>query len=213
MVALGVQPIACTRFCNLPGVRTVGGTKNPEIAAIVALRPDLVVVNDEENRIEDARALEDAGCRLHSMSPRRVEDVPAAVDALADALGVDSPHLVLPERSPTEGRAFVATWRRPYMTLNDDTYGASILAWCGYENVFGDESERYPEVTLAEVAARDPDLVLLPDEPYPFGERHVPEVQEAIPGSRVEVFDGRDLFWWGIRTPKAIVRLQQRLSR
>jgi ABC-type Fe3+-hydroxamate transport system substrate-binding protein len=213
MVALGVQPIACTRFCDLPGVQTVGGTKNPEIGAIVALRPDLVVVNDEENRIEDARALEDAGCRLHSMSPRRVEDVPAAVDALADALGVEPQNLVVSAPLPHSGRAFVATWRRPYMTLNDDTYGASVLAWCGYENVFGDEGERYPEVTLADVAARNPDLVLLPDEPYPFSERHVPEMQDATPGARVAVVDGRDLFWWGIRTPDAIERLQARFSR
>ena len=213
MVALGVTPIACTRFCDLPGAQTVGGTKNPEVEAIVALRPDLVVVNDEENRIEDARALEEAACRLHSMSPRRVEDVPAAVDALAHALGADAPNLTLPVRSVTGARAFVATWRKPYMTLNDDTYGASVLSWCGYENVFGNEGSRYPEVTLDNVASRGPDVVVLPDEPYPFSERHVPEVEEAVPGARVEVVDGRDLFWWGIRTPDAIARLQARLSR
>jgi ABC-type Fe3+-hydroxamate transport system substrate-binding protein len=212
MTALGIEPIACTRFCDIAGVQTVGGTKNPDIEVILALGPDLVVVNDEENRIEDARALERAGCQLHSMSPRRVEDVPAAVDALAEALGVAAPKLVLPDKVPAEGRAFVATWRKPYMTLNDDTYGADVVAWCGYENVFGNEGVRYPEVTLSGVAARAPDLVLLPDEPYPFSQRHVPEVQNAIPGARVEIADGRDLFWWGIRTPQAIERLRQNLS-
>ena len=211
MVALGVPPIACTRFCDLPGVRTVGGTKNPEIAAIVALRPDLVVVNDEENRIEDADALEAEGCRLHSMSPHSVEDVAIEVRALADALGVASPPFVTPTERSSVGRAFVATWRRPWMTLNDDTYGASVLHYCGYSNVFGNDGSRYPEVTLDDVAARTPDVVVLPDEPYPFGERHVPEVQDAVPGARIEVIDGRDLFWWGIRTPDAITRLQARL--
>ena len=76
-VALGVAPIACTRFCEQPGVPTVGGTKNPDVAAIVALAPDLVVVNDEENRWEDATALIDAGLAVHSMSPRSVHDVGA----------------------------------------------------------------------------------------------------------------------------------------
>ena len=83
--------MACTRFCEQPDLPTVGGTKNPDIEAIVALSPDLVVVNDEENRIEDADALVDAGLRVHSMSPRSVADVGPAVAALGDAVGVDAP--------------------------------------------------------------------------------------------------------------------------
>ena len=91
LVALGVTPIACTRFCDLPGARTVGGTKNVDIDAVAALEPDLVVVNDEENRIEDAAALAGRGLVLHSMSPRSVVDVGAAVVQLAAAVGARAP--------------------------------------------------------------------------------------------------------------------------
>src|SRR5262249_3923363 len=84
--ALGVDPIACTRFCEQPDLPAVGGTKNPDVEAIVALAPDLVVVNDEENRVEDADALVAAGLRVHSMSPRSVADVGPAVVALGDAI-------------------------------------------------------------------------------------------------------------------------------
>ena len=87
LLALGVTPVACTRFCEQPGLRTVGGTKNPDVATIVELDPDLVVVNDEENRREDFDALRDAGVTVHSMSPRDVADVLPAVRALADAVG------------------------------------------------------------------------------------------------------------------------------
>ena len=207
LVALGVPPVACTRFCDLPGVATVGGTKNPDVEAIIALQPDLVVVNDEENRIEDAHALAAAGLTLHSMSPRSVADVGRAVDALCDALGLPHAQVHPPARVPLCARAFVATWRRPYMTMNADTYGSSLLAWIGIDNVFAEAPTRYPEVTLADAAARDPELVLLPDEPYRFSARHVPELQEAMPGARVQLVDGRDLFWWGIRTPAAAARL------
>ena len=214
LVALGVPPIACTRFCDLDGVPTVGGTKNPDVTAIVALGPDLVVVNDEENRVEDADALADAGVALHDMSPRSVRDVGPCVRALADAVRAEAPppfdrwdEWLDAHRHPAERRGFVATWRRPYMTLSDDTFGASLLALLGITNVFGDAAVRYPEVTLDEVANRAPDVVLLPDEPYAFTHRHVPEVQRAIPEARVVIVDGRDLFWWGIRTPAAIDRL------
>ncbi len=219
LAALGVPPVACTRFCDLPGVPTIGGTKNPDIAAIIDLRPDLVVVNDEENRIADAEALQAAGIALHAMSPRSVADVGPAVVALAAALGVPAPAPFAEwdawrARAQAKARvsAFVATWRRPYMTMNVDTYGSSLLACIGIDNVFGASDERYPEVTLADAAARDPELVLLPDEPYAFAARHIPEVERAIPRGRVHIIDGRDLFWWGIRTPAAMTRLA-RISR
>jgi ABC-type Fe3+-hydroxamate transport system substrate-binding protein len=219
LVALGVPPVACTRFCDLPGVPTVGGTKNPDVAAIVDLHPDFVVVNDEENRIADADALRAAGITLHSMSPRSVADVGSAVVALAGALGVPAPapfdaceagHGRVRARARVS--AFVATWRRPYMTMNADTYGSSLLACIGIDNVFGAADTRYPEVTLADAAARVPELVLLPDEPYAFAARHIPELEAAIPAARVRIIDGRDLFWWGIRTPAAMTRLAM-LSR
>jgi ABC-type hemin transport system substrate-binding protein len=211
LVALGVPPVACTRFCDQPGIPTVGGTKNPDVAAIVAFAPDLVVVNDEENRIEDARALEAAGVRMHSMSPRTLASVEPAVHALADAIGRPAPPpFGLGPPAPTRASALVATWRRPYMSLNRDTYASSLLENLGIANVCADAGARYPEVDLA---ALTPDLVLLPDEPYAFSEKHVPEVEAAVPGAQVVLVDGRDLFWWGSRTPDALARLHAQLSR
>jgi hypothetical protein len=68
-------------------------------------------------------------------------------------------------------------------------------------------------VELDEAAGRKPDLVLLPNEPYPFKERHVAEVAEGVPGADVAIVDGQDLFWWGIRTPGAVERLARTLAR
>jgi ABC-type Fe3+-hydroxamate transport system substrate-binding protein len=217
--------VACTRFCEQPDLPTVGGTKNPDIEAIVALSPDLVVVNDEENRIEDADALVDAGLRVHSMSPRSVADVGPAVTALGDAVGVHAPAPFAPtewerwldeQRAVAPGaarRAAVLVWRRPWMTTNADTYGSSLLELLGIENVFAATGERYPETTLEEIAERHADLVVLPSEPYPFKDRHVDEVETIVRGADVRLVDGRDLFWWGIRTPGAVARLCEALRR
>jgi ABC-type Fe3+-hydroxamate transport system substrate-binding protein len=207
LLALGVVPIACTRFCEQPRIATVGGTKDPDVAAIAALAPDLVVVNDEENRREDAEVLATAGIALHSMSPRAVHDVGPAVDALARAVGRVAPDSVLPPARPARGSAIAFVWRRPWMTQRSDTYGASVLEHLGWTNPFADAADRYPETDLTAVVALAPDLVVLPSEPYPFRDRHRDEVAAALPGARVELVDGRDLFWWGIRTPAAIARL------
>lgn len=199
----------------------MGGTKNPDVDEIMRLRPDLVVMNDEENRVEDAAAIESAGLIVHSMSPRSVDDVGPAVRSLADAVGVRvPPPFGLDEwevwlqqqrsrRRASDGRrrAVVMVWRRPWMTMNADTYGSSLLAVLGVDNAFAEAPERYPEVTLEEVAARRPEVVFLPSEPYPFGQRHLPAVEAAVGIAAVRLIDGRDLFWWGIRTPGAVEAL------
>jgi ABC-type Fe3+-hydroxamate transport system substrate-binding protein len=196
-------------------VPVVGGTKNVDVDAVVGLEPDLVVVNDEENRIEDADALTARGLKLHSMSPRSVGDVGPSVCALAAAVGVEPPAPFAGwdawqerTRSPARVSAFVPIWRRPWMSLAANTYGSSLLAHVGISNVFGDALDRYPEVALSEVAPRAPEVALLPSEPYAFAERHARELCDAVPGIRVTFVDGRDLFWWGSRTPGAIARLQ-----
>jgi ABC-type hemin transport system substrate-binding protein len=220
LLALGVVPVACTRFCEQPDLPHVGGTKNPDVNAIVALSPDLVVVNNEENRVDDARALAAAGVELHDMSPRSVHDVGPEIVALCERVGAAVPSPFGADEwdawlasvlSPRFFDAFVAVWRRPWMSLATDTYGASLLDLIGVGTVFGDSRDRYPEVTLTEVAARAPNVVLLPSEPYAFGARHADEVRAAVPGVPVLLVDGRDLFWWGIRTPAAADRLRAAL--
>jgi ABC-type Fe3+-hydroxamate transport system substrate-binding protein len=216
LLALGVTPIACTRFCEQPGIPRVGGTKDPHVDEIVALAPDLVIVNDEENRREDFDALQRAGLVLHSMSPRTVADVGDAVTGLAARIGVAALPELEPERwgerlrarrPEPRGRVAVLIWRRPWMLAGASTYGSSVLTRLGWSNVLSSSEDRYPEMTLDAVAGLEPALVLLPDEPYPFKARHVDEVAAAVPVARVRTVDGRDLFWWGIRTPGALDRL------
>lgn len=142
------------------------------------------------------------------MSPRTVDYVASAIGALCDAVGVPVPAPRTVPATPVTARAFVPIWRRPWMSLNRDTYGSSLLERIGVGNVFAEEPQRYPEVTIDDVVARAPDLVLLPDEPYRFTERHAREMRAALPGARVMVVDGRDLFWWGIRTADAAARLR-----
>jgi ABC-type Fe3+-hydroxamate transport system substrate-binding protein len=211
LLAWGVTPVACTRFCEQPDLPHVGGTKDPDVAAIVALRPDLVVLCVEENRREDADALTEAGVATAALSIDGVADVAPALRMLAGLVGVDPGGVQDLDGSAPVGerlRAFVPVWKRPWMSLAGGTYGSSLLASIGVDNVFADADDRYPTVTLEEARARRPDVVLAPSEPYPFRERHVPLLAEVAP---VVLVDGQDLFWWGVRTPAAAARLSRQL--
>jgi ABC-type Fe3+-hydroxamate transport system substrate-binding protein len=208
LLAWDVVPIAVTRFCEQPELPHVGGTKDPDVDRIVSLAPDLVVVNDEENRKEDFEALEAAGLAVHVVRVTRVEDVAPALATLARVVGIAFDAAPLPPALPERMRAFVPIWRRPWMTMNADTYGSSVLAHLGVANVFASAGERYPVVALDDV--HDVDAVLAPTEPYPFGPRHEAELRTVAP---VTFVDGKDLFWWGVRTPDALERLGEALTR
>ena len=215
LLAWGVEPVAVTRFCE-QGERfpTVGGTKNPDVDAIAELRPDLVVMCDQENRLPDAEAITALGLAVHAISITSLADVGPQMAALADAVGVDR---ALGRRcgatehaSPRiRTRAYIPIWRRPWMTINDDTYGASLLAALGYDTIASSSTDRYPEIDLAEARALGSEVVLAPSEPYAFTERHRAELETVAP---VRFIDGQDLFWWGERTSAAIVRLAVALA-
>jgi ABC-type Fe3+-hydroxamate transport system substrate-binding protein len=196
-------PIACTRFCERPDLEHVGGTKNPDIARIEALRPDLIVMDAEENRREDYDALIDRGLTVCVLHIRSLRDVSPSMEELALTVGVTWRKLELDEPLPVCFRAFIPIWRHPWMALGSPTYGSSLLQQVGVENVYEGDGG-YPAVELDEVGARYPDAVLAPSEPYPFSVRQLPELESVAPTYFV---DGKDLFWWGHRTPHALARL------
>jgi ABC-type Fe3+-hydroxamate transport system substrate-binding protein len=207
LLAWDVVPVACTRFCEQPTLRHVGGTKDPDVGAIVELAPELVVMNDEENRREDHDALVAAGIDVHVVRINAITDVGPELTALAQRVGVAAPPIELPPARPASTRVYVPIWKRPWMTIGTDTYGSSLLAHVGAVNVWA--GDRYPELSLEQAAALHPDLVLAPSEPYPFAERHRAELEAVAP---VVFVDGQDLFWWGARTPAAVRRLADHLT-
>jgi len=212
LLGLGANVVACTRFCEQPDIAHVGGTKNPDIAAIIALAPDIVVLDEEENRCEDAEALRAAGVELF------VSDVTSVVDGVevTQALSalVDGPSVItaLPVVAPLGLSVFVPIWRRPWMSINQHTYGASLLDHLGCTLVSAGLDVAYPEVTLDDLSAWAPDVVAVPSEPYEFSDAHLDELRAAAPSSNVVRVDGQDLFWWGSRTTAAIARLHEALG-
>lgn len=226
-----------TSYCHgVDAVPVVGGTKSIDVDAVLALAPDLVLANKEENGKRDIERLIAAGVCVHVSFPCSVAESLAYVRALAALLGVvDAKRAWLstlePPATPVEGgrRVFVPIWRDPWMTFDGRTYASDLLAHAGALNVFADRARlfplaadlgqrtpidpgardtRYPRTRMEEVAERRPELVLLPDEPYEFDAEHAAEVETWDLGARIELVSGQDLFWYGVRTLEALDRLR-----
>ncbi|CAM5232941.1 helical backbone metal receptor [Streptomyces aurantiogriseus] len=198
--------VGATDWCTHPAdlaVTRVGGTKNPRTDRIVALAPDLVIANEEENREPDLTALRAAGIEV---LVTEVRDVPQAFRELArvlQACGARARPRWLDEAegawaavAPFEPRrtAVVPIWRRPWMVLGRDTFAGDVLARLGVDHLHATHEDRYPKIPLQELREAVPDLVVLPDEPYRFTADDGPEAFPALPCALVS---GRHLTWYG----------------
>ena len=223
LMAWGIRPAAVTRFCEAPGIQTVGGTKNPDVETIIGMGPDLVVMDAEENRVEDADVLRAANIRVHATRVRSFQEVEPTLARLWEAVGGRGRNPSFSNPGVKEGAGagpvperlggpsvWIPIWRRPWMSIGGSTYGSSLLSAAGVRNVLGDSDDPYPTVGIEQAAASAPDFVLAPSEPYPFSERHRAELEEVAP---VVFVDGRDLFWWGDRTRAALYRLTELAGR
>ncbi|MGY1727229.1 helical backbone metal receptor [Geodermatophilus sp. SYSU D01062] len=197
--------VGATDWCTHPaglGVPRVRGTKNPDRAAVAALAPDLVVCNREENRRLDVDRLRAAGIAVWVTVIESVDEALASMRRLfAEALAVPEPDWLTdaarawarPAPEPPL-RCAVPVWRDPWMVVGPRTFSGDVLARLGLVNVFGEGEDRYPHVAVDDVLAARPDVVLLPDEPYPFTADDGPE---AFPGVRSVLVSGRALTWYG----------------
>jgi ABC-type Fe3+-hydroxamate transport system substrate-binding protein len=199
--ALAGATIWCTHPADLD-VPRVRGTKNPDLAAIAALGPDLVLANQEENRRVDVERLRAAGVPVWVTVIRTLDEAIASLRRMfADALGwPEPPWLAEAERAwrdPVHGprvRAAIPIWRDPWMVVGSATFTGDLAARLGLDNVYADHPERYPHVDLDDLAARNPELIVLPDEPYAFSASDGPEM---FPRQRAALVEGRSLTWYG----------------
>ncbi len=223
----GDRVVGVTKYCVHPAdlperVERVGGSKRFDVDAVTRLRPDLVLVNDEENRLEDVERLVAAGLTTLDLSPRTVADTARHLRRLGAALeccgagimdrGRDAGAKVLAAVETAEAAldgldapfpVAYLIWRRPWMSIGADTFVHDMLRLAGAANVAGDAQDRYPTWDDAALAACGARAVLLPSEPYTWKEAEVADVAErtGVPAVRV---DGEAFSWHGTRTPAGI---------
>ncbi|HEY1012915.1 MAG TPA: helical backbone metal receptor [Herpetosiphonaceae bacterium] len=208
-----------TDYCVAPADRVallpkLRGTKNPNRASIRVVNPDLIIANKEENRERDVAALSKAGFPVYVTDIESVDQARASLERLAALVGcADGAALLLAEidaelaecrrlRPADPIPCAAAIWRDPWMLVGAGTYADDLLAQCGFLNVARQLEGRYPRVTLDELAALGPRLLLLPDEPYRFTEADLPDAASAAP--RALLCDGTLLTWYGPRTAGAL---------
>ena len=221
IVDLGLkeQLIGRTRFCVHPkpeieDIEIVGGTKNPRLDKIEELEPDIIIANKEENKKEHIDALREK-FYVYLTDIATIEDALITIHELGKELGTldDAKQLSSDIQSAMEDipnektlRTAYFIWKDPWMTIGNDTYIHDVMNHWNLDNVFANQT-RYPRVDFYDVAEKDPELILLSSEPYPFKEKHIAEVKQACPNARVLLVEGEWFSWYGSHMLHSFKRL------
>jgi ABC-type Fe3+-hydroxamate transport system substrate-binding protein len=207
--ALRAPLVGRTRFCPaLEGVPECGGTKNPDLETVLALAPDLVLANQEENREKDVDELA-RSVPVFVTDVRTVSGARAWVHELASLLRGETwqGDRGAPVPRPRGRRAATLVWKAPLVLVGEDTYAGDLLRACGLANVVAEPRGRYPRQTLEELAVLKPDLLVLPSEPYPWSPAEAAELERELARlgtvTRSVLVPGESLTWWGARTERA----------
>ncbi len=168
-------------------IRRVGGSNNLDLEAIVALRPDLIVVWDSGNTRPQIEKLRQLGLKIYASEPRRFEDVAVNIESLGRLAGTEAIarqaaaafraeyarlRNQYAERRPVS--VFFQIWNRPLMTISGTQMIGDVIRLCGGTNIFADLPVLAPEVNIEAVLAADPQAIIVSS----AGEKRAPWLDE-----------------------------------
>ncbi len=208
-LGLAHEIIGITKFCIHPATKTkfvpkIGGTKNFKFSVIQALKPDLIIGNKEENYQEGIEKLAE-NYAVWMSDILTLSDAYEAIVAIGKITQkeVESQKLIAEIQhhfrsiKPFKKTVLYLIWQNPYMAVGQNTFIDEMLKLCGFENTI--KTSRYPEILAEEIQKLAPELILLSSEPYPFGEKHLSDLQGLSPKSNVILVDGELFSWYGSR--------------
>lgn len=217
-IGLGEHIVGITKFCIHPAQQVkekelVGGTKNLNIEKILSLQPDLIVANKEENEqsqieelqkhvpvwISDIYNLKDALVMMNSLG--ELFNKEAESKAITTEIEDSFAQLKVSREAVNERVAYFI-WRKPYMLAGTNTFISFLVEnELGFNNISAElpNGERYPNIEKEQLKELSPDRIFLSSEPYPFTDKHIQELQEICPLSKIQLVDGELFSWYGSR--------------
>lgn len=213
--------VGVTKFCVHPKYfqiekTVVGGVQEFDVDKIKSLNPDIVFASKDEN-------FEDEIDELRKFVPVYVTDVKNVEEA---KLMINSFGVILNRRNEaskilmkidmqlqdlarvTDGLLYRSAgyfvWNEPWVAAGKDTFIDSMLKLIKVDNVFSNLKERYPMITGANIHLGNPDIIMLPSEPFKFEDEHAIEISAHTHDAATFFVDGQMFSWYGSRLVKSL---------
>ncbi len=218
------QLVGRTPWCIHPesfveDVRVMGGTKTPNINKLLDARPDLVILDREENPKEVYEALNDAGIETFVSEVEHPGDVPEMLIQLGERLNLEakanelatSIHQELKGIPQQKGPIVLPMiWHEPLMAVSPQKYSGALLEACGFHVPdLEPNGNGYPVVSPEQIIEHNVEGLLLSSEPHEFSKQEgeaICDAVEALGGQRpwTKCIDGEALTWFGSHTHQGL---------
>ena len=223
-LGLNEKVVGITKFCIHPNAwfknkTRVGGTKNINLDKILALKPDLIIANKEENTQAEIEALQKkypvytSNISNLSESLKMIQDIGLITNTKNESTRITDEIVLafnqLSEQKIKPKKALYLIWKNPYMSINQNRFINDMMLRCGFDNVIY-KGVDYPELSESEIKELNPEVILLSSEPFPFKEEHIKELQSICPTAKIQLVDGEYFSWYGSRlldAPKYFMNL------
>ena len=214
-IGLEKEVVGITKFCIYPShwLKTktiIGGTKNVDVEKVRSLKPDLIIGNKEENTKENIEELREIA-PVWMSDIFNLEDALEMMSSIGEIVGKQEETQELVNNIKGQFDSFkpknlklsvlYLIWRKPYIGVSNDTFIDDMLKRCGFKNILADQT-RYP--ILGNLSELNPDVLFLSSEPYPFKEKHIQELHEIYPNTKIKLVDGEMFSWYGSRLSKSV---------
>lgn len=221
LVDLGLESaiVGVTKFCVHPkhlrmSKAVVGGTKQINIDKIIALQPDIILCNKEENTKEIIDSLKEIA-PIHISDIYNLEDCYELIHMYGKMFNIERTTSTLIKNLQLEREAFKQKfqnteklkvayfiWKQPWMVAASNNFIDVMINEAGFENGFKAQ-KRYPEIDIESSELNEIDAIFLSSEPFPFKAEHVLEFQKKFPEKTVKIVDGELFSWYGSRLLKS----------
>jgi len=181
-LGLGDRIAAVTTFCDYPPQALdkpkIGGYSNPSIEAIIAMKPDLVVMIDDGNPIEIRNRLTKLNINTYVFRAKRLTELPQGIRDLGIVLGIKDRAFKRADRIETairkyerkiqkspprylKKKAIFIIQAEPLIVAGTNTVIDDALKLLGLQNIASDADSPYPKYSIEEVIRRSPDVIFM----------------------------------------------------
>ncbi|BAX79572.1 helical backbone metal receptor [Labilibaculum antarcticum] len=216
-LGIGDRVISRTKFCKYPADKiaklpNIGGPKDLYFDKIRLLDPDLILANEEENsriQIEElAKEFPVYVCKVRNydealqniLNTGKIVGAEPKSHEIANKIHARFNQLPINSNSCS---VLYLVWKDPYMAVGKDTFINSMIEKCGFRNAIEDIDSRYPKLSKEEIIDLNPDLIFLSSEPFPFTKKHIQDIQNLLPNTKIELVDGEMFSWFESHLLKA----------
>lgn len=223
---LNNEVIGITKFCVHPTewfkTKTrIGGTKKVNIEKVLALKPELIIANKEENTKADIETLQKIApvfiTDIFNLNDtyRMIENVGFLTNTSNKAKqiikNIDQSFSNIAYLKNIKKTCIYLIWQNPFMSVGHNTFINEMLNYCGFSNCLN-HLNRYPEISVEDFKQYNPEYILLSSEPYPFKEKHIAELKKISPKSKIILVDGEMFSWYGSRLLKSPIYFEKLLQ-